>query len=179
MGLSVPQAAAPVSTSGSEWNVESLADAFRREAKLLLDLQDVLQRQRNAVAKDDLPVVDETVYSAQRIFRTLAEARRQRRAILEILGLDREASVDALEELLGSRMTVDLGLARSELQEAARRVSRELSVNRKILQGAIATGEDLIQGLRGASAKGAGVYGPGSGTGAPKGDGGFIINRQI
>lgn len=179
MGLSIPQAAVAVAGSGGEWNVESLADAFRREAKLLLDLQDVLQRQRNAVAKDDLPVVDETVYSAQRIFRTLAEARRQRRAILEILGLDRETSVDSLEELLGSHMTVDLGLARTELQEAARRVSRELNVNKKILQGAISTGEELIQGLRGASGKGTGVYGPGAGSGAPRGDGGLIINRQI
>ena len=179
MGLTVPQAPVSPSNPGAEWNVESLSGAFRREAKLLLDLQEVLQRQRNAVAKDDLPVVDETVYSAQRVFRTLAEARRQRRAILEILGLDRESPVESLEELLGARMTVDLGLARTELQEAARRVSRELSVNKKILQGAIATGEDLIQGLRGASARGSGVYGPGSSTGAPKGDGGLIINRQI
>jgi len=179
MGLSVPQAPVESKSIGPEWNLDSLAGAFRREAKLLLDLQEILQRQRSAVAQDDLAVVDETVYSAQRIFRTLAEARRQRRALLEILGLDRDASVDSLDELLGSRMTVDLGLARTELQEAARRVSRELSVNKKILQGAIATGEELIQGLRGVSARNTGVYGPGATAGSPGGDGGVIINRQI
>lgn len=179
MGLSLPQAPAPPSRTGAEWNTDSLAAAFRREAKLLLDLQEVLQRQRNAVAQDDLAVVDETVYSAQRVFRTLAEARRQRQALLEILGLERGAHVESLEELLGARMTTDLGLARTELQEAARRVSRELSVNRKILQGAIATGEDLIQGLKGASGKGPGVYGPGADVGTSRGDGGMIINRQI
>jgi len=59
------------------WVLSGLADALRREAKLLMDLREVLERQRRGVAEEDLALVDETVYSAQRIFRTLAEARRR------------------------------------------------------------------------------------------------------
>lgn len=178
MSLTLPQTEAPPQAS-TAWDVDSLAEALRREAKLLLDLREVLKRQRAAVAQDDLAIVDETVYSAQRIFRTLAEARRQRRAILEILGVDREASVDALEGILGVRMTMDLRLAQEELKEAARRVSGELDVNKKILQGAISSGEELIRGLRGGSDKSSGVYGPQASPPPSQGDGGLIINRQI
>lgn len=179
MSLSLPQTANPHTSAGAGWNVDSLAEALRKEAKLLLDLKEVLQRQRAAVAQDDLAIVDETVYSAQRIFRTLAEARRQRRAILEILGVDREAGVDALDGVLGGRMTIDLSLAQEELREAARRVSGELNVNKEILKGAIASGEGLIRGLRGGSDKSSGVYGPQADVQPSRGDGGLIINRQI
>jgi flagellar biosynthesis/type III secretory pathway chaperone len=165
--------------AGTEWSVQSLADSLRREAKLLLDLKEVLQRQRAAVAKDDLALVDETVYSAQRIFRTLAEARRQRRALLEILGVSPDAGLDDLGAYLGVRMTMDLRLAQTELKEAARRVSGELAVNKKILEGAIASGDALIRGLRGGSDKSTGVYGPQADIEPSAGDGGLIINRQV
>ena len=131
------------------------------------------------MARDDLVVVDETVYSAQRVFRTLAEARRQRRALLEILGVDREVNLNLLEELLGSRMTLDLRLASEELLETARRLSGELNVNKKILQGAIASGDDLIRGLRGGDGKSPGVYGPQAEVNPSTGDGGMLINRSI
>lgn len=179
MSLPLPQTADPPRASGGEWNLDALSDALRREAKLLLDLNEVLKRQRAAVARDDLAVVDETVYSAQRVFRTLAEARRRRRALLDILGIDQEVSLESLDSTLGPRMTVDLELAREELKEAARRLSGELNVNRKILQGAIASGDALIRGLRGGSGKDPGVYGPQATPRPSGGDSGLIINRQI
>ncbi len=178
MGFSLPRTEAEPKAGGAEWNLNSLSDALRREAKLLLDLQEILQRQRSAVAREELAVVDETVYAAQRIFRTLAEARRQRRALLEILGVDREVGVDDLDTLLGPRMTLELDLARSELKEAARRLSGDLQVNKKILQGAIAAGDGLIEGLKGGKGKDPGTYGPEAQV-RSKGDGGLIINRQI
>jgi hypothetical protein len=178
MSLTLPQMDAPPHTPGG-WDVDSLAEALRKEAKLLLDLREVLKRQRAAVAQDDLAIVDETVYSAQRIFRTLSEARRQRRAILEILGVDRGVGVDALEGVLGGRTTMDLRLAQEELREAARRVSGELDVNKKILKGAISSGEEMIRGLRGGGEKTSGVYGPQATPPPSNGDGGLIINRQI
>ena len=179
MSLSLPQTVEPPAVMGGEWNLDAFSDALRREAKLLLDLKDVLTRQRAAVARDDLAVVDETVYSAQRVFRTLAEARRRRRALLEILGIDQGVNLDSLELVLGPRMTVDVGLAREELKEAARRLSGELNVNRKVLQGAIASGDALIRGLTGGGGKAPGTYGPQAEVSPSGGDSGLIINRQI
>ncbi len=179
MSLSLPQTVEPPPSTGGEWNADALSGALRREAKLLLDLTEVLKRQRTAVARDDLAVVDETVYSAQRIFRTLAEARRHRQALLDILGIDPQAGLDALEGDLGPRMTLDVGLAREELKEAARRLSGELNVNRKVLQGAISSGEVLMRGLTGGGGRDPGVYGPQADVRHGGGDSGLIINRQI
>lgn len=179
MSLSLHHMLDPPETKGTEWNMDAFSDALRREAKLLLDLGEVLERQRAAVARDDLAVVDETVYSAQRVFRTLAEARRRRKALLDILGIDPEVGLDALESVLGGRMTADVGLAREELKEAARRLSSELTVNRKVLQGAIASGDELIKGLTGGRSSDPGVYGPPAEERPASGDSGLIINRQI
>ena len=179
MSLTLPQTVEPPAATGGEWNMDALSDALRREAKLLLDLTEVLKRQRAAVARDDLAIVDETVYSAQRVFRTLAEARRRRRALLDILGIDQEVDLESFESVLGHRMTVDMGLAREELKEAARRLSIELNVNRKVLKGAIASGDELIRGLTGGGGKDPGVYGPQAEVRETGGDSGLIISRQI
>ncbi len=179
MSPAFPAAIAASEAPAGPWNLDSLAAAFVRESKLLIDLMEVLKRQRGAVSKDDLAVVDETVYSAQRIFRTLAEARRRRHALLEILGVDGGLGLDDLEEGLCGRMTEEVAEARDRLKEAAGHLSRELDMNRKILSGAIATGETLIRGLRGGGGKTAGVYGPGAQARPSEGEAGLIINRQI
>ncbi len=179
MSLSLHPMLDPPQTKGPEWDIDAFSDALRREAKLLLDLGEVLERQRTAVARDDLAVVDETVYSAQRVFRTLAEARRRRKALLDILGIDPEVRLEALDSVLGTRMTPAVGLAREELKEAARRLSSELTVNRKVLQGAISSGDELIRGLTGGGSADPGVYGPPANERPGGGDSGLIINRQI
>jgi hypothetical protein len=179
MSLSLPQAVDTQAPKGGEWDMDAFSEALRREAKLLLDLAEVLERQRAAVARDDLAVVDETVYSAQRVFRTLAEARRRRKALLDILGIDPEVGLDSLETVLGPRMTVDVGLARTELKEAARRLSSALTVNRQVLQGAISSGEELIKGLTGAGGADPGVYGPPATERPSSGESGLILDRQI
>jgi hypothetical protein len=153
---------------------------LNREKKLLADLIQVLRRQRTAVREDDLPVVDETVYSAQRVFRTLAEARRRRRALLVTLGVEADVSLEDLETVLGRDMGEEMEEARNGLRKTARRLSRELDVNRRVLEGALSSGERLMRGLTGSGGgESAGVYGPGARSSDASADSGAIINRQI
>ena len=178
MGLALPDTKAASRGPSPEWTLQSLKDVLSREGKLLDDLIQVLRRQRSAVRKDDLAVVDETVYSAQRVFRTLAEARRRRRALLETLGVEGDVPLDDLEKVLHGKMGEELEQARNGLRRTARELSRELDVNRRVLEGALSSGEELIRGLTG-RVESPGVYGPEARSPNSGTDMGSIINRQI
>jgi hypothetical protein len=153
---------------------------LNRETKLLSDLRQVLKDQREAVATEDLSRVDDTIFAAQRIFRTLAEARTKRRNLLEILAGDPDTPLTEIETSLGPRATPAVAEALKELHCTAADLSGDLEMNREVLQGAIRSGEELIRALTGAGNEDAGTYGPVSG---PKkkssGDHGLIINRQV
>ena len=157
----------------------SLATAFDRETKLLTDLLEVLRHQRKAVATEDLESVDDAIFSAQRIFRTLAEARLQRRTILEILGGDPDIHLEDVEDVLGPMMTPEVRASLKSLRAVALELSGELEVNRKVLQGAIEAGEGLIRVLGGGGDGDPGTYGPQAQSASGPGDHGLIINRQI
>lgn len=155
---------------------EALAGAFATERRLLEDLAGVLERQRAAVERDDLAGVDESVFAAQRVFRTLGEARRYRRSLLALAAGCEDAPLGELEAVLGPAMTPRLGAARDELRSAARRLERQLERNRGLLQAAITTGDRLIRALSGAPAE-APVYAAHGNGAAPSAA--ILLDRQV
>lgn len=116
--------------------VASLGPALEQERKLLTDLLHVLKKQREAVAGEDLVSVDSTIFAAQRILRTLAEARTNRRTLFEILGIDPDIPMEDLEEALGPNATPELREAVQSSRAAALRLIAELEVNRRVLNNA-------------------------------------------
>lgn len=163
---------------GSEAGTDALAGALNHEAELLRNLLGVLRQQREGVAADDLEVVDETIYTAQRIFRTLGEARRRRKGLLQVVVGAEDVPLKDLPTSLGPRMTPALREAREVLQRTAKELSLELEVNRRVLSGAIRSGEELIMALCGKKPAGSG-YGPNQEREGPVTESGIIINRQI
>jgi hypothetical protein len=159
--------------------IEALGPALGRERKLLGDLLNILKQQREAVATEDLASVDDTIFSAQRILRTLAEARIKRRTLLEILGADPNIPLDDLEDALGPKVTPELSEEIQVLRTVALQLTGELEVNRKVLQGAIRSGENLITVLGGGQTQDPGVYGPQAEQPRGSGDHGMILDRQI
>ncbi len=170
----------PVPAAGGQGRLAALlAEALRREGKLLVDLLEVLRVQRAAVARDDLAAVDESVFAAQRIFRTLAEARKQRLGLYEAMGLPRETSLGDLDGLLGPWMREDLASARSRLQEIAGELARELAVNRMVLEGALAACDELVRLYRhGPEGAGTAAYDLRPNRPAPSGPAGTLLDRQ-
>jgi flagellar biosynthesis/type III secretory pathway chaperone len=154
----------------------ALEEAFKTERRLLLDLLGVLEHQRSGVAADDIAQVDESVFAAQRVLRTLAEARRRRRALLGVIVGDEGTSLGDLDEAMGGSMTLGLRTARDELLDAARSLARGLDRNRLILQGAISSGDRLLKALTGAP-EGPIVYGAPGAKSAPSGT--VLVNRQV
>jgi hypothetical protein len=117
--------------------IESLIDAFETESRLLDELIGVMQRQRGAVGADDLQAVDDTVFATHRVLATLTEARSRRQTLNRLLGYREDLVIQSLHEALGSRLSAALDAARTRLSTAARNLSTEVSVNRRLLRAAL------------------------------------------
>lgn len=142
-------AAAGPSRAVSPSALQALSDALTSEKKLIEDLINVVLTQRSAVGVDDLQGVDDSVFATHRLLLTLGEARKRRRSLNGLLGCKEETGVKQLDDALGPCMTPRLRTERDDLQDAARRLSREIEVNRRILREAMANSESFVRAMRG------------------------------
>jgi hypothetical protein len=129
--------------------VAAMTDVLRSECRLLQELLGVMQRQREAVAADDLHAVEESVYATHRVLHTLNEARRRRRSINRLLGESDDLPLGGLDDVLGMRMPEELRKTRDELELLARALTSEVDINRRVLRHALATGDDYVRTLCG------------------------------
>ena len=129
--------------------IEALASAVTSEVRLLEDLIGIMRRQRTAVSTDDLEGVDDSVYATHRVLVTLAEARRRRRSLNQLVGGTEELPLKGLDDVLGERMSDELRFARDGLHAAALTLAREVEVNRQILREALAAGNDYVRTVYG------------------------------
>jgi hypothetical protein len=131
-----------------------------KERRLLDELERVLVAQRKGISSDDLEALDESVFAAHRVIRTLGEARQRRRALLQLVGVDIDLPLRDLETMLGANATADLRTARNELLDAASRLAGALSANRHVVDGALALGESIFGAALGAEGSDPDAHGP-------------------
>ena len=155
----------------------ALKEALRSECKLLEDLAVVLERQRSGVAGDDIAAVDDSTFAAQRVLLTLSQARRRRKNLLKILVGREDVALADLQNALGPAMTDGIRDATAQLQAAARELAHVLDRNRRILQGAIHSGDQLIRALCGPPAEQATYTAPRTST--EQAPGPLLIDRQV
>lgn len=139
----------PNSARGGVTAMEALADAVSSEIRLLEDLIGVMRRQRNAVGEDDLQAIDDSVYATHRVLVTLAEARRRRRSLSQLVSGVDDFPLRNLEQLLGDTMIDELRNARDGLHAAALTLSQEVETNRQVLRQAMAAGSEYVRSLYG------------------------------
>lgn len=132
--------------------IDSFVEALTTERRLVDELIAIMRRQRSAVGDDDLQSVDDSVFATHRVLVTLSECRRRRRNLNVLIGAREELGIHSLDEALGERMTPALADARDQLHESARALSREVSINRRILREALACGDAYARTLAGAPA---------------------------
>ena len=156
--------------------VDALASAIASEVRLLEDLIGIMRRQRKAVSGDDLQGVDDSVFATHRVLVTLAEARRRRRSLNQLVGGNEDLPLRNIEELLGDRMTDELRFAREGLHVAALTLSREVETNRQLLREALASGTEYVRALYGSPESAAG-YSPSNQRSDSESSGGMLINR--
>lgn len=156
--------------------VDALTNAVTSEVRLLEDLIGIMRRQRKAVAGDDLQGVDDSVFATHRVLVTLAEARRRRRSLNQLVGGNEDLPLRNIEELLGERMTEDLHLAREGLHAAALTLSQEVEANRHLLREALASGTDYVRAIYGSNEPPT-SYAPSTQRSEADSAGGMLINR--
>lgn len=164
---------------GSSVTLAALAKALRDEARLLADLTGILKHQRAGVAADDVQQVDESVFGAHRVLRTIGEARRRRKSLLDALAGSADLAINQLDEALGILMTPELRDARDELQANAEILSREIAINRRIIQDALRAGDEQLRTLCGAPRQQSLSYGADARAVDETGQSGLLFNRQV
>lgn len=155
-----------------------LLEALEGEGRLLRTLLEILKQQRAGVAEDDLEKLEGSVYDAQRVLATLAQARRRRRSLISLLTGNPETPMEGLEDYLGARVTPELDRARRALRGDALALKRELAINRRVLESASDAGQGFLRLLQGGSRKPA-TYGPGTAPARTATGGGTLLNRTI
>ena len=148
----------PGTVRGGVTAMEALADAVTSEIRLLEDLIGVMRRQRQAVGADDLQAIDDSVYATHRVLVTLAEARRRRRSLSQLVAGVDDFPLRDLEQLLGDTMIDELRNARDGLHAAALTLSQEVETNRQVLREAMAAGSDYVRSLYGGAAEPTPLY---------------------
>ena len=154
-------------TPRRETAVEVLQDVLGTERRLLEELVNVMQKQRAAVASDDLQSLDDSVFATYRVLATLGEARRRRKSVNRLLGGAEDMNVNDLEEILGDRATPDVIAARDALQGAAVALSKEVDTNKQVLRAAMDNGNDYVQKLFGSPDPAATYVAPQSAISSP------------
>lgn len=158
---------------GRPQEAQQLVAAIERERALLDDLKSALDRQRAAVAADDVEGIEQGVHAVHRVLFTLSEASARRRGIVRMLGGREDARLGELAELLGTDAPPQLLEALRALSGTAGVVQEALELTRQVLRGAAETGDALIKRLSGADTPGDGY--PGGATRRA----GALLNREV
>jgi hypothetical protein len=169
-----PSAAPRVVGAHTAPTVAALAKALREEEALLRDLIVVLERQREAIARDDLQALDDSVFGTHRVLLTLGEARRRRVALNHHLGEADDLSMEALQDAFGGAPPLEIQAAIDALARTGERLRREVELNQRVLRTAVEAGDQLVRALCGAVPPGA-TYGPES----PRASDSTMLDRRV
>jgi hypothetical protein len=113
-----------------------LASALEQEGSMLDTLRDIFAAQRKALVIGDPVALEDGVFAATRVMRTLDEARHRRRAITTALW-GGESDGEELDRLLAGSAARPIRRARERLRSSAERLRREVALLRAILYRAL------------------------------------------
>ena len=155
--------------------VEQLITALGRETSLMTELGAALARQRDDVARSDVPGLESDVAVAGRIMLTLQEAGRLRGSVLLAMGVDREQPLAQLAATLPPPLAARLEAARVALAGAAAQATREAGISARVLRSAIHAGDAYLQALF--TGPFVTPYAPADGRGTPPARAGVLVDK--
>lgn len=158
-----------------------LTSALEEEAGLLEKLREIFVTQREALAAGDPLALDDGVFAATRVMRTIDEARRRR------LGLTRriagaELEFEELDTALTGTSFRPVRLAQEEVRRVAGALREEVAILRRILEVALSDNKRYLDVLLGEESPTPSV-GPGYGEvdvhPTPAGGAGVVLDRTV
>jgi hypothetical protein len=154
-----------------------LTHALNQETRLVGELRDELVKQRSAVASNDSEVVYSGIQAIGRVLMMLGRAQSLRREILESLADG--ASPPDFHEGLGDHVPAPVEHARTKLVSAAEEVTRQLTINHRVLERAVAAGESFIKAVLSPSSDQPPSYSPSEASTANKKRTPVFVNRVV
>lgn len=154
-----------------------LANAMATETRLVRQLTQSVLDQRNAIASNEIEKVESSVFALQRVLQTLAQAKVNRRDLLEVLGWA-NVGLDELPNIAGEMFTAELSVVRDDLLEAVENLRNELLLNGEILTTVLSGGQAFLRGLVDVGSVSAGGY-PGQGGGPHSQSQALMMNKVV
>ncbi len=139
-----------------------LVMALDEEVALLERLRDIFARQKEALASGDPHALDDGVFAATRVMRTMEEARRRRTSLTTRL-IGGELDFDEWDVVLTGPENRPVRHGQERVRQAAARLREEVSMLRQILRSALADNRRYLEVLLGS---GSGAPAPGVAAGA-------------
>jgi flagellar biosynthesis/type III secretory pathway chaperone len=152
-----------------------LAGALATEARLVRRLTQAVLDQRDAIGSNKIENVEASVFALQRILQTLAQAKVNRRNILEIVGW-MDVGLEDLPGVAGDAFTAELSVARDDLLQSVAHLRRELMLNGEILTTVLSGGQAFLRAL--VETEPAGGYSAQGGAGQAQGQA-LMMNKVI
>lgn len=157
-----------------------LVAALDEEVELLEGLRRIFTAQRDALRAGDPTALDDGVFSATRVMRTMEEARRRRRRLtMNLLGSDLE--FDELDTVLTGSRNRPVRLARERVRAAAAQLRTEVGMLQRILKVALQDNRVHLETLLGDGvhrATSEAAYGTGEGD-ARAASSGVVVDRTV
>ena len=145
----VRQAVIGTPTAHTAGSTVALIESLLDEARMLGTMANIMRAQRDAVARDDIDAVDQSVFATHRLLVNLGEARRRRRQINVLLGETEDLSVASISDFFGGNVPSAVDEAAARLADAGRALQREVEINRRVLRHAIESGDRYVRTLAG------------------------------
>lgn len=141
-----------------ENKLSALTNTLESEVETINQLISTISEQREAIERDDIDSVDQSVFATHRILLTLNELRSRRVAIYQLLGLGPSSSISEIERLPDYGHCHHLQLALTRLRETAEILAREVRINRTILRETIIHKDNYATELLNTASLSAPVY---------------------
>ena len=141
--------AVPTPIAHTAGSIVALIESLNDEARMLDTMANIVRAQRDAVARDDIDAVDQSVFATHRLLVNLGEARRLRRQINVLLGETEDVSVASISDFFGGTVPPLVDGAAMRLSNAGRALQREIEINRRVLRHAIESGDRYVRALAG------------------------------
>jgi hypothetical protein len=121
--------------------------ALERECRLIGELYSAILRQREAVARSDVPGVESSIRLASRALLTLQETQRYRATLLQRLVGDPAQPLAELDTHFDAALPGTFLAARRRVRSSAAEVAEEVWRNQEVLLGALREREALLREL--------------------------------
>lgn len=159
-------------------DLDDLAVALSREARLLDDLRDALTWQRAGVARNNADDIEDSINRMDHVLSTLVEIRARRAALMALVTGSEQTPLRQLAEVLPAPLPRALEEARNNVRQSATAVTREVAINQRVIRHALDSGELFIQQLFSTVGGPASTYLPNNGSPSAASSDAVLLNRR-